>query len=55
MAKASPSQRGPDEFRLAIDAIPTPLALVALYKSLGGGWKTASADASTNVTADRNR
>jgi hypothetical protein len=26
------------------------LALIALYKSLGGGWRTASADASINVT-----
>jgi outer membrane protein, multidrug efflux system len=29
------------------------LALVALYKSLGGGWRTASADASINVTRSK--
>jgi len=37
--------------KLAQSERDSALALVALYKSLGGGWKTASADASTNATA----
>jgi len=41
--------------KLAQSERDSALALVALYKSLGGGWKTASADASTNTIANPGR